>query len=79
MLQRELAWFAGELQGGFLAGDQPTAADFTLYPEIGYVKRITFRKPETKLDDLVPPALRDYNKRIESLPYFDKTYPPHWR
>jgi glycosyltransferase involved in cell wall biosynthesis len=29
--------------------------------------------------ELVPAPLRDYRKRIESLPYFDKTYPPHWR
>ncbi len=78
-LAAELEYFAKELKGKFLAGDALTAADCVVAPLIQYCKRITFRKPETKLDEVIPPALRDYNKRIESLPYFDKTYPPHWR
>ena len=75
----ELDYLAKEMTGKFLAGDTMTAADCVLAPCIQYCNRITFRKPESKLDELVPAALRDYNKRIESLPYFDKTYPPHWR
>ena len=78
-LQRELAYFARELQGPFLAGGEPTAADFMLYPEVGYVKRITFRKPETKLAELLPPEIQAWAARIEALPFFDKTFPPHWR
>jgi hypothetical protein len=51
-----------------------------LYPWIGgYPKRITFRKPESKLTDLVPAALAEWARRIEALPYYDKTYPAHWR
>ena len=75
----ELEYLARELKGKFLAGDSLTAADCVMGPCLQYLKRITFRKPETKLDELIPATLRDYNKRIESLPYFDKTYPPHWR
>ncbi len=75
----ELAYFAKELRGKFLAGDAPCAGDFVLYPYLGYCARVTFRKPETKLNELLPPALADYKKRIEALPYFDKTFPPHWR
>lgn len=78
-LEEELQYFAKELKGKYLAGDSLTAADCVVVPLLQYCKRITFRKPETKLDELVAPALRDYSKRIESLPYFDKTYPPHWR
>jgi len=78
-LAAELQYFAAELKGKFLGGDTLTAADCVLAPLIQYCKRITFRKPETKLDELIPPALRDYNQRIEALAYFDKTYPPHWR
>ena len=78
-LAKELDYMAKQLKGKFLGGDQLNAADCVLAPNIQYCKRITFRKPETKLDELIPPALRDYNKRIEALPYFDKTYPPHWR
>jgi glutathione S-transferase len=79
VLERELAVMARELQGDFLAGAEPTAADFMLYPEVGYVKRITFRKPESKLIELLPPEIAAWAKRIEALPYFDKTFPPHWK
>jgi len=78
-LAEELEYMAKELKGKFLAGDTLTAADCVLAPCLQYCKRITVRKPETKLEDVIPPALREYGKRIESLPYFDKTYPPHWR
>jgi glutathione S-transferase len=78
-LAGELEYFAKELRGKFLAGAQPSAADFVLYPWIGYVKRITVRRPETKLVELIPAPLADWARAIESLPYFDKTFPPHWR
>jgi glutathione S-transferase len=78
-IKEELAYFAKEMRGKFLAGDELTAADIVLYPNVGYVKRITFRKPETKLTELLPPAIAEWAKRIESAPYFDKTFPPHWR
>jgi len=78
-LGEEMEYLARELRGRFLAGDTPTAADFVLYPEYAYVKRITFRKPELKLTDLVPAPLAEWGKRVEALPYFDKTFPPHWR
>lgn len=75
----ELAIFARELRGDYLAGDRITAADFVLYPMIGYAKRITFRKPETKLTEAIPEKLLAWAGRIEALPNFDKTFPPHWR
>jgi glutathione S-transferase len=78
-LRAELEYFARELRGKFLAGDTPAAADFVLYPYLAYCARVTFRKPETKLDELVPAPIAEYKKRLEALPYFDKTFPPHWR
>ena len=78
-LEEEFAYFARELKGKFLAGDALTAADLVLYPWYGYVKRIAFRKPETKLTEVLPPPIVEWAKRIEALPYYDKTYPPHWR
>lgn len=78
-LGEELAYFAKELRGKFLAGDAPSAADIVLYPWMGYVKRITVRRPETKLVELVPRALLEWGARIEAMPFFDKTFPPHWR
>ncbi len=76
---KELEMFARELRGAFLAGDSLTAADFVLFPYLAYVTRLTFRKPETRLTELVPAKLAEWGKRIEALPFYDKTYPPHWK
>jgi glutathione S-transferase len=78
-IREELAYFAKELRGKFIAGDAMSAADFVLYPCLAYCWRINARRPDAGLGDVIPPALADYKKRIESLPYFDKTFPPHWR
>lgn len=78
-LGEELVHFSKQLKGKFLAGEQPTAADFVLLPALGYVNRITFRKPETKLAELIPAPLAAWQKRMEALPFYDKTFPPHWR
>ena len=78
-LAEELAYFAREIRGKYIAGDEPSAADLVLYPWYGYVKRIAFRKPETKLTELVPPAMKAWAERVEAWPFFDKTFPAHWR
>ena len=31
------------------------------------------------LQKLLPPKIEAWAKRIEALPYFDKTFPPHWK
>jgi glutathione S-transferase len=78
-LAEELDTFGRELRGAFLAGDAPTAADFVLYPEVAYVKRIGEKKPEAGLAGILPPPIAAWAARIEALPYFGKTFPPHWR
>lgn len=78
-LTEELAYFTQELRGKFLTGDAPSAADLVLYPWIGYVKRITVRRPESKLAELIPAPLAEWAARIEALPFFEKTFPPHWK
>jgi glutathione S-transferase len=78
-LAGELDYFGRELRGAFLAGEAPTAADFVLYPDIAYVKRIGAKKPESKLAGILPPPIAQWAARIEALPYFEKTFPPHWR
>jgi len=79
-LKEELDYFASELKGAYFGGDAVNALDLVLYPWVGgYVKRIDFRKPESKLAELVPAPLAAWCKRIEALPYFDKTFPVHWR
>jgi glutathione S-transferase len=78
-LREELDYFGRELRGAFLAGDSPSAADFVLYPDVAYVKRIGLKKPQSKLDGILPPPIAQWAARIEALPYFGKTFPPHWR
>jgi glutathione S-transferase len=79
-IAEELAYFAKELKGPYFGGESMDALDLVLYPWIGgYLKRITFRKPETKLTELVPPKLAEWARRIEALPYYDKTVPAHWK
>jgi glutathione S-transferase len=79
-LAGELEYFGKELRGPFFGGDAIDALDLVLYPWLGgYVKRISFRKPESKLSALIPPALSQWATRIEALPYFGKTIPEHWR
>ena len=78
-LAEELDYFGRQLQGDFLAGAAPTAADFVLYPEIAYVKRIGAKKPASGLAGILPAPIAAWAARIEALPYFEKTFPPHWR
>jgi len=69
----------------FLVGDTPTAADAVAYPEVRLVQRAaeTRTTTMTKLGFGVPsanyPKVADWKKRIEALPGFHKTMPPHWR
>ncbi|HEX9391998.1 MAG TPA: glutathione S-transferase family protein [Usitatibacteraceae bacterium] len=75
----QLAIIEGWLDQDYLAGKQLGATDFTLYPYVAFLGRIDSRKPGHDLLSLVPPKLKAWMKRIQSLPYFDKTYPPHWK
>lgn len=62
-------WFAGPL----------SAADHAIYPVIALALRMQKRKPDLAVSDLIGPRLAAWMKRFEALPYFDKTYPPHWK
>ncbi len=75
----ELQYFAKELKGDFLGGKAPSAADLVLFTAVAYLKRVTFRKPESKLTELIPAPIAAMAARIEALPFFDKTFPPHWK
>lgn len=63
----------------FLLGSQPTAADFALYPLTAVIMRLSRRRPDLALADILPAPVLAWRTRIEGLAYFDKTYPPHWR
>jgi glutathione S-transferase len=75
----ELTHFEHELKDAFFAG-AVGAVDFTVYPLL----RLALRMEETtKLDlaisEAIAPNLAAWMRRVEALPYFDRTYPPHWR
>ena len=78
-LTAELMLIEGWLDKEFIGGDKLTGADFTLYPYLAFLGRVDTRKPGYNLLALVPPKLAAWMKRIEALPYFEKTYPPHWK
>ncbi len=75
---RELAYFETELRGEFLIGPL-SAADFTLYPMIATIARFERVMPDLGLASQIGPKLGSWMRRIEALPFFAKTFPPHWR
>ncbi len=75
----ELPLLVRSIAGDFIAGAGASAADFTLYPFLALLGRAEDRYPGHRLRALVPDPLRAWMGRIEALPYFTKTYPPHWR
>ena len=74
----ESALFTRAMQGDFLAG-QLSAADFALYPLVAALWRAEMKLADLDAAGMVTPQLLAWKARIEALPYFDKTYPPHWR
>jgi len=77
-LARELDRIEPRLSGAFLT-DALSAADFTLYPFLAMFPRFERREPDLALAPLIGAKTRAFMERVESLPYFQTTYPPHWR
>ena len=59
--------------------DELGAADFALYPLLALTVRMERRKTDLGMTSAMGPKTRAWMKRIEALPYFMKTYPPHWK
>ncbi|MBK7973644.1 MAG: glutathione S-transferase family protein [Deltaproteobacteria bacterium] len=76
----ELEHFERDIAGEFLASDAISAADLSLYPLIALARRMQAKfVASLDVDGIVGPKLRAWEKRVEALPYFAKTIPPHWR
>lgn len=75
----ELQYLADHMESDYLAGNTLTAADFALYPSVATLARCDLRKPELGMVAARPAKIAAWAKRIEALPYFDKTIPPHWK
>ncbi len=74
----EIALFSRAMKGDFLAGAL-SAADYTLYPFVAALWRAEMKLPDLDPAGMLTPEMRAWKARIEALPYFDKTIPPHWR
>lgn len=62
-------WFAGPL----------SAADHAIYPVVALAVRMERRNPDLGITKGLGPRLQAWMRRFEALPYFEKTYPPHWK
>jgi glutathione S-transferase len=76
-LHKELARFEAYATGSYLVGDGPTVADYTLYPMLALIRRVEAKHPGQGVG--LPPKLEVFSKKIEALPHFAKTIPPHWK
>jgi glutathione S-transferase len=69
----------------WLVGDAFSAADIVIFPSIQLLLRALDRREAQELRSrLLPleanyPAIAAWIKRVEALPGYDRTYPPHWR
>lgn len=62
-------WLAGAL----------SAADYTIFPSLAQLRRLQVKFPQHETGALLTEPVRAYMARLEALPYYDKTIPPHWR
>lgn len=74
----EFAQMSRYFKGDFLAGAL-SAADYSLYPLVAFMYRARVKLPDFDADSLLTAELKRWKARIEALPYFDKTVPPHWK
>jgi len=74
----EFAQMSRYFKGDFLVGPL-SAADFSLYPLVAFMYRARVKLPDFDADGLLTSALKAWKARIEALPYFEKTVPPHWK
>lgn len=77
-LGSELQRFESMLTADFFAREL-SAADFAIYPMVALALRMDIKKPDLNIRGLIGPRIAAWMRRIESLPYFDKTFPPHWK
>jgi glutathione S-transferase len=75
----ELAVWEQLVAGDFMGGPAVSAADFALYPLIALTLRMEKKDPALKLQAAIGPRVAAWMKRVEGLPFFRKTWPPHWK
>jgi glutathione S-transferase len=69
----------------WVVGDTVSAADIVIFPSLQLLLRALAKPQASDLSsrflplDVNYPALSRWIARIEALPGYEKTYPPHWR
>jgi glutathione S-transferase len=69
----------------WLVGASFSAADIVIFPGIRMLLRVLERREAQELRGrLIPvdanfPAIAAWLKRVETIPGYERTYPPHWR
>ena len=74
----EFAQMSAYLKGDYFVGTL-SAADFWFYPAVAFMYRCRVKLPDFDADSLLTPALKGWKARVDALPYFSKTIPPHWQ
>jgi glutathione S-transferase len=74
----ELNYFENLLSGDFFAGEL-SVADFAIYPMLAATRRVDQKLPHRGVGAHFGPKIKAFMQRIESLPYLEKTIPPHWK
>jgi glutathione S-transferase len=69
----------------WLVGEHASAADMVVFPQIMLLLRAMEKREAGELRsrflpmEATYPAIARWIKRVELLPGYDRTYPPHWR
>ena len=69
----------------WLVGEHVSAADMVVFPQIMLLLRAMEKREAGELRsrflpmETTYPAIAAWIKRVEQLPGYDRTYPPHWR
>jgi glutathione S-transferase len=77
-LAEELPRYEAALSGDFFSAEL-SLADFTVYPRVRFIRRIDERQPGENWARHIPPRIAEWMGRIEALPYYARTIPPHWK
>lgn len=73
----ELKYYAKLMQKPFLMAEK-TAADYALYPTIALALRFE-KHYKLNLKQALPREISEWMTQIEALPFYETTYPPHWK
>jgi glutathione S-transferase len=75
----ELAHYEAAMTGPFFLGAL-SLADFSVFPHVRLLQRLEDRLPGKGIaNERLPTKLGAWVKKVEALPYYSKTIPPHWK